>query len=78
MWIEKYYVWVHGITLLDYHFHLYTIPALIMLGAAILTGLVHWRNQNKRQKEMDEQLKSLDNLKAKASGEIPEVEAGQA
>lgn len=70
--IEAYYYWCHSIGL-----HLYDIPALIVLVLMIIIGLVHWRNQRKRQKDFEEEMeeKQEEALKiAQALDQEPEGE----
>ena len=79
--IEAYYYWCHSIGL-----HLYDIPALIVLVLMIIIGLVHWRNQRKRQKDFEkemeekqeEALKIAQALDQEPEGEPEAVEAAQA
>lgn len=49
--LVAYYNWCHSIGL-----HLYTIPTLILLVIMLIIGLVHWRNQDKREKDFEDEL----------------------
>lgn len=57
--IEAYYNWCHTIGL-----HLYDIPALVILVVMIIIGLVHWRNQKKRQKDFEDEMEKKQEQKA--------------
>ena len=47
----QFYEFVHSIGI-----HLWEIPALIAALAMIVVGLVHWRNQSKREKDFEKEL----------------------
>ena len=53
--IQSYYNWVHSLGI-----HLYTIPSLILLAAAAITGLVHSRNANRREEKFLEELRHIN------------------
>ncbi len=47
----QFYEFVHSIGI-----HVWEIPALIVAFAMIVVGLVHWRNQSKREKDFEKEL----------------------
>lgn len=47
----QFYEFVHSIGI-----HVWEIPALIAALAMIVVGLVHWRNQSKREKDFEKEL----------------------
>ena len=55
----KYYEFVHSLGL-----HSWDIPALIVVLIIVIVGLVHTRNQKKREKDFEEErAKKLEELK---------------
>lgn len=46
----QFYEFVHSIGI-----HVWEIPALIAALAMIVVGLVHWRNQSKREKDFEKE-----------------------
>lgn len=38
----------------------WTLPALITAGIMVIVGLVHWRNQRKRDKEFEERMEQQE------------------
>lgn len=47
----QFYEFAHSIGV-----HVWEIPALIVALAMIVVGLVHWRNQRKREKDFEKEL----------------------
>lgn len=49
-------------------FHFYTIPALIIALIAVIVGLVHWRNERKRDDDHEDRLEEIREEIAEAKG----------
>ncbi len=49
-------------------FHFYTIPAFVVLLAAVVIGLVHWRNEKKREDDHQDRLDEIYENKALEQG----------
>lgn len=47
----QYYEFVHSLGI-----HMWEIPALVVALVMVVTGLVHWRNQSKREDDFEEKL----------------------
>ena len=63
--IVSYFNWCHSLGM-----HLYTLPTIITGAGMAVMGLVHWRNQRKRDKDFEEKLE--DKLK-ELNGELEDV-----
>lgn len=46
--------WFHSIG-----FHFYTIPAIAAALIALVAGLVHWRNERKRDRDHEDRLEEI-------------------
>ncbi len=55
--VEAYYEFCHQ----TLGVHMYTIPLIIAAVLAVLFGLLHWRKQNKREKEFQDELEKKYN-----------------
>jgi len=51
--IEAYSEFVHGLGM-----HIYTIPTIIVGALIVINGLGHWKNDKKREKEAEDEIKS--------------------
>ncbi|MBM6990932.1 MAG: hypothetical protein I3I98_06010 [Mobilibacterium timonense] len=58
--VEAYYEFCHQ----TLGVHMYTIPLIIAAALAVLFGLLHWRKQNKREKEFQDELEKKYNSNA--------------
>ena len=64
--LVSYYNWCHSIGL-----HIYTIPTIIVLIIMLIVGLVHWRNQNKREDDFNDELQDkLDEIQGITPGSV--------
>lgn len=60
----QFYEFVHSIGI-----HLWEIPALIAALAMIVVGLVHWRNQGKREKDFEKELEESRQMRSSQAAE---------
>ena len=71
--LTSYYNWCHSIGI-----HMYTIPTIIVLVIMLMIGLVHWRNQNKREDDFNDELQDkLDEIQGIAPGSDQATEGGK-
>lgn len=54
--MEALYYWVHNTLGMCF----YTLPALLTGLVMLIIGLVHWRNQKKREDEFEDEMKKID------------------
>lgn len=55
--VEAYYEFCHN----TLGVHMYTIPLIIAAVLAVLFGLLHWRKQNKREREFQDDMEKKYN-----------------
>lgn len=67
----QFYEFVHSIGI-----HVWGIPALIAALAMIVVGMVHWRNQNKREKDFEKELEENREQMSKAQAAEAEGKGG--